>query len=541
MKQAKFTLPSSKLAPLNEGQIRRSLYLAALLTLLVPPFVGGSLMAIVGFYPLPEFYLVFGSYSGLYLALVATVSLLLLPPLVEWVIKLPRNPQGRTQTRARRQLTSLPWYFLTIVTLYSVFGAFSADYSLQSMGLHSYTAGEHLYHQFGVIPVVLLTSFPILFFLVDRLGRYLAPRGLSIRAVPLSLKMTLLGTVSPLLIDSLLIGYYYNRTGYFETETLLLWCSLLALAIGGTWLAWRSLYQGILPLEAFIESHQDASAHVDDALPTALSLDELGVLTTHFAELLTTRNTLIQQLQGAETLANTVIDHAGALVLLLDEEGRLVRFNRACEQLSGYQATDVIGRYPWEMLLPPEDAERVRLQAFEALAHDPVKIAGHYTNYWLSKDGGRHLIEWHNTLLLDQQQQMQHMISVGIDITERRAAEESLQRNREQLNEAQRLARIGSWSLDLQNNQLEWSDEIYRLFELDKEQFIPSYETFLNTVHPDDRDAVNQAYRTSLENRTPYEIVHRLQFPDGHIKYVREACETIYSDEGEALISRGTV
>jgi PAS domain S-box-containing protein len=67
------------------------------------------------------------------------------------------------------------------------------------------------------------------------------------------------------------------------------------------------------------------------------------------------------------------------------------------------------------------------------------------------------------------------------------------------------------------------------------------YESFLETIHPDDRDAVNTAYSQSLNNRTPYEIEHRLLMKDGRIKYMHERCETIYTLDGQPLRSIGTV
>jgi diguanylate cyclase (GGDEF)-like protein/PAS domain S-box-containing protein len=128
-----------------------------------------------------------------------------------------------------------------------------------------------------------------------------------------------------------------------------------------------------------------------------------------------------------------------------------------------------------------------------------------------------------------------------MDVTSRNQVEDSLHKSRTQLLEAQRIAKIGSWSLDLRSNRLEWSDEIFRLFEIDQERFGASYEAFLDVIHPEDRELVNDAYSESLKTQQPYEIDHRLLFPDGRIKYVREACETLYDKDGEPIVSRGTV
>ena len=114
-------------------------------------------------------------------------------------------------------------------------------------------------------------------------------------------------------------------------------------------------------------------------------------------------------------------------------------------------------------------------------------------------------------------------------------------KNAKLLADAQSLAHLGSWELDIVNNKLEWSDEIYRIFEIDPENFCVSYEAFLNAIHPDDREKVNNAYVESLETKKSYKINHRLLMPDGSIKHVLEQCETIFADDGTPLQSNGTV
>ncbi|WP_210544051.1 PAS domain-containing protein [Rhodoferax sp. PAMC 29310] len=103
------------------------------------------------------------------------------------------------------------------------------------------------------------------------------------------------------------------------------------------------------------------------------------------------------------------------------------------------------------------------------------------------------------------------------------------------MNEAQRMAKVGSWELDLRSNHLTWSDETFRILEIDKTQFKPTYKAFLATIHPDDREAVDTAYTRSLEVRTPYGIEHRFLFTDGRVKYVLEQCETTFSASGQPL------
>ncbi len=132
------------------------------------------------------------------------------------------------------------------------------------------------------------------------------------------------------------------------------------------------------------------------------------------------------------------------------------------------------------------------------------------------------------------------VLGIYDDITEQRRIAEALKRSEASLIEAQRIAHLGSWELDFASNQLTWSNEIYRIFEIDPKAFGASYEAFLAAIHPDDREAVDRTFNEHIKHRTPYDIVHRLLFNDGRIKYVHERCETAYDAE-RPVRSLGTV
>jgi len=121
-----------------------------------------------------------------------------------------------------------------------------------------------------------------------------------------------------------------------------------------------------------------------------------------------------------------------------------------------------------------------------------------------------------------------------VELTERRLAEARLK-------EAQQIARLGHWDLDLEKNLLYWSDEVYRLFGLEPQEFSATYEAFLEHVHPDDRDFVNSAYSESVNNRKGYDIEHRILLKSDEVRYVNERCITDYDETGKALRSLGTV
>jgi diguanylate cyclase (GGDEF)-like protein/PAS domain S-box-containing protein len=144
-------------------------------------------------------------------------------------------------------------------------------------------------------------------------------------------------------------------------------------------------------------------------------------------------------------------------------------------------------------------------------------------------------------LIRDPEGQPRWLMAAFADASAQRATEAELQRARDNLYAAQRLARVGSWELDLVGNKLSWSAEIFRIFEVDPAAFGASYEAFIAAVHPDDRELVNRAYSESLAARSTYDYTHRLLMPDGRVKYVNERGEHYYDAAGSAVRSLGTV
>lgn len=120
---------------------------------------------------------------------------------------------------------------------------------------------------------------------------------------------------------------------------------------------------------------------------------------------------------------------------------------------------------------------------------------------------------------------------------------ESLHESENRLKKSQEIAHLGSWELDVVNNHLYWSDEVYRIFGLKPQEFKATYEAFLEGVHPDDRKAVDAAYSSSIrKDEDSYDIEHRvIRKSDGGIRYVHEKCEHIRDESGRIIRSLGMV
>jgi len=118
-----------------------------------------------------------------------------------------------------------------------------------------------------------------------------------------------------------------------------------------------------------------------------------------------------------------------------------------------------------------------------------------------------------------------------------------LRESEQRLSLAQEIAHLGSWELDLVNDQLTWSDEVYRIFGCQPQSFDATYKAFLEFVHPDDRAAVDAAYSSSIrEGRDRYEIEHRVvKRLSGEIRIVHEKCEHFRDETGQIIRSAGMV
>ncbi len=109
------------------------------------------------------------------------------------------------------------------------------------------------------------------------------------------------------------------------------------------------------------------------------------------------------------------------------------------------------------------------------------------------------------------------------------------------LTDAQRIARIGNWEWSIANNELWWSDEIYRLFQIEKTDARLSYEAYLQRVHPDDRKLVDAALDRAVQHHEPYSVDIRILQKDGSVRFVHEQAEVTCDADGQPVKMSGTV
>ncbi|MBP0029614.1 PAS domain-containing protein [Roseofilum sp. Guam] len=224
-------------------------------------------------------------------------------------------------------------------------------------------------------------------------------------------------------------------------------------------------------------------------------------------------------------------------IFCTDKVGKYTYVNRRWSILTRLSEADAMGD-GWMRLLYPDDRERV-LRAWVNAVENQCACA---LEYRLQRpDGSTFWVYSQSTIERNSYGEVMGYVGSITDISDRKHIETQLQQTQQQYQEAQKKSQIGNWQFNLLNNHWSCSDEVFRIFEITPQNGEPSYEDFLNQIHPEDREKVNQAYSQHLKNYQPYNITHRLLFADGRIKYLQEQCETFYDAQNHPILSQGTV
>ncbi|MCJ9429432.1 bacteriohemerythrin [Kordiimonas marina] len=231
-----------------------------------------------------------------------------------------------------------------------------------------------------------------------------------------------------------------------------------------------------------------------------------------------TRKRVAHDLQVSEqrekAFSGAVVDNVPGLMLLLDGEGRLVRWNTRTVDLTGYDEDELAGKPVAELLEGDQQANL--LPSLESLREQGTQD---FEIDILLKDGTSRPYQMTGTYLdLDGED---FYIGIGVDISKLKSVEADLRSSRDHYKEAQHLAHLGHWTLDFATREIIWSDEVYNIYGCDPAVWQPTYDKVIARVHPDDVADLERILNRCLQTDGAYSHVHRILMDDGGIKYLR--------------------
>ena len=217
--------------------------------------------------------------------------------------------------------------------------------------------------------------------------------------------------------------------------------------------------------------------------------------------------------------------------IYLISDGLFQYVNPKFAEMFGYSVDECLNNMHFQQLVHPDDLATVENQVGRRLSGETKSVR--YSFRGITKSGETIHVEIFGSFMVLKGK----TVATGtmLDITESKHAQEALLNQTYYLQKAQEIGQIGTWELDIEKNELLWTDENYRIFGLPIGTKL-TYEIFLNCVHPDDREYVDREWKAAFDKK-PYDIEHRL-LVDGKVKWVREKAELHFNEKDECI--RGT-
>jgi len=255
-------------------------------------------------------------------------------------------------------------------------------------------------------------------------------------------------------------------------------------------------------------------------------------------------------LRRSEDRLRLVLDTTPALIHSARPDGYLDYFNEPWLKFVGLSLEQVQG-WAWTTAIHPEDVEEVVAKWRATLANGKPLVDEARMR---RADGEYRWMLFRKVPLRDEYGNIVKWYGSGTDIEDRRQAEEALRtsereqrriaeeldRERARLVEAQQVANIGSWELELQALNVIWSEQIHRIFETDPSRFHPTRPKFREFIHPEDRAKVDAAFEASLDKSSPCSVEYRIVMPDGRVKFLEERWQTFHDEQGKPVRVAGT-
>ncbi len=237
-----------------------------------------------------------------------------------------------------------------------------------------------------------------------------------------------------------------------------------------------------------------------------------------------------RELKRSEVRKAAIVDSALDCIVTIDHEGCITEFNPAAEHTFGYRRDEVLGKHLADVIIPPSLREKHRQGFARYLATGEARVLGKRIEMTAVRaDGSEFPVELAITRIpLEGPPSFTGYLR---DITERKRARQELRRSEAFLAEAQHLSRLGSFSWRVPTDEITWSEQLYRIFQIDRDAQV-TFEVIGTRIHPEDLSVFQEHIERSRRDRSDVQLEFRLQMPDGAVKYVHVAAH-IRGDHGQ--------
>ncbi len=268
--------------------------------------------------------------------------------------------------------------------------------------------------------VSIVVGLPIFFMVIDLFGRVLRGITLAEPHFTIRAKVFLIGLLVPLLIDTMLVQYYWARTGYFTAETFAIWLLLELLAIAGSLLFIRSFGQSLAPLQSLLRQSADPCQLELEALASQ-STDELGVVSNGYRRLLEHHLRMEERLRASEKALNNILFNMQDTYYRTDNKGRLLYITAIAEQSLGYTTEELIGMSAADLYVDPNGRSE-----FLLALNTNNGVVRNYVAALRHKDGSTVWVSTNAHFYHDEKGQVAGVEGNSRDITQLKLAQEAL-------------------------------------------------------------------------------------------------------------------
>jgi len=281
-----------------------------------------------------------------------------------------------------------------------------------------------------------------------------------------------------------------------------------------------------------------ASATEDRLLSIQMFLGFIGMSGLFLAASVSERKRSEASLQVSERAYADLYEDAPSACLSVDlSSKKIVKCNRMLEGLVGYSREEIVGRRFTDVIAPESLGDADRL-------HEELRSRGRVDGGEVTiirKDGALRNIVIDATAIRGEEGTPLRSRSVWQDITDRKRSEASLRETAAELEAAQRIAHVGSWSWDVRTDEARWTEETFRIFGLPLGHLGQHETNFVQMVRPEDQARVHRALTEALDGAARYDLDYRILRPDGGERAIHANAEVVRDEAGRPAFLRGTV